>query len=221
MTEPFEVEKKCAVCGKISEHIEILSTNASGSPDLDTRPPEMERSTIDTWIQTCPLCGYCAPNISKRSKKLPEIVHGDSYQQQLNNKDFPKLANAFLCFSLIQENIGKYARAGWSAIHAAWSCDDEGFVDGAKKCREKAVILLQKAKETSQSFDRQTGGEEAIMVDLLRRSGQFEVAIKICDDGLKKGPKKIISDILQFQKILISKCDTTGHTIAEPTGDNE
>lgn len=39
MTEPFVDRKKCAVCGKISEHIEIMSTNASGSPDLDTRPP--------------------------------------------------------------------------------------------------------------------------------------------------------------------------------------
>ncbi len=217
MTTIYQVEKECAVCGKSNKYTEIGSTNTFGPLDLDTRPPEMVRSTISEWIQRCPECGYCAPDISERLEKASEIVHSDLYRQQLNNPEFPELANAFLCFSLIQESAGKYADAGWACIHAAWACDDAGSDASAQKCRKKAVTLLQKAKENGQKFAEQTGVEEAIMVDLLRRSGQFELALRICEDGLKKKPDKLISDILQFQKILIGKADVARHTVAEAT----
>ncbi|MGB9602704.1 MAG: hypothetical protein ACPMAG_07930 [Limisphaerales bacterium] len=221
MTTIFQVEKKCAVCGNSGTYAEILSTNAFGSPDLDTRPPEMERSTIDKWVQTCSLCGYCAPDISERLDNSSEVVSSDSYQQQLNNSEFPKLANAFLCFSLIQESAGKYDEAGLANVHAAWVCDDNGSDTAAQKCRLKAVTLLQKAKENGQMFAKQEGVEEAIMVDLLRRSKQFELALKICEEGLQKNPEKIISDILLFQKILISSSDTACHTIQEAIGNDK
>ena len=220
MTTIYKEEKRCALCGKSSKYPKTCSTNTFGSPDLDTRPPEMKRSTIMMWIQRCPSCGYCAPNISEWLEKSSEIVRSASYQYQLNNPEFPELANAFLCFSLIQESAGEYATAGWACIHAAWACDDAGFNANAQKCRKRAVMLLQKAKEKGQSFAEQAGAEEAIMVDLMRRSSQFELALKLCDDVLKK-TKSIIADILQFQRILISKKDVTCHTIAEAMGQNE
>lgn len=221
MTTIHETEKKCAVCGKISKHNDVLSTNAFGSPDLDTRPPQMMRSTINMWINTCPSCGYCAPDISEWIEKAPEIVRSDFYKRQLNDPEFPSIANAFLCFSLIQESAGDYAGAGWANIHAAWICDDAGYDAGAQKCRKKAVSLLEKAKEAGQKFGKQVGAEEALMTDLLRRSGQFELALKVCDDGLKKKPDKIISNILQFQKVLISKSDVACHTVAEAMGEDK
>ena len=68
MTTLDEAKKKCAVCGKISAHFEVTSTNTFGAPDLDTRPPEMMRSTMDMWVQECPSCGY----LSGGSEKLRE-----------------------------------------------------------------------------------------------------------------------------------------------------
>ena len=85
----------------------------------------------------------------------------------------------------------------------------------------KAVSLLQKARENGQRFAEQVGEEDAIMVDLLRRSGQFELALKICDEGLEKNPGKTISDILRFQKVPIRKRDVARHTVAEATGEDE
>jgi hypothetical protein len=156
------------------------------------------------WVQTCPSCGYCAPDISEGIEKLSEAISSNSCKRQLDDSEFPKLANAFLCFSLIRESAGDYVRAGWASIHSAWACDDAGHDIDAQKCWKRAVTLLQKAKQNGQIFAEQAGAEEAIIVDLLRRSGQFELALKVCDDGLKKKPAKIISDILQFQKILIT-----------------
>ena len=184
MTTTCERTRKCTVCGEKSEHTEWRSTNAFGSHDLDTRPPEMERSTIRMWVQTCPSCGYCAPTISRRIKGASEIVFSDLYQRQLNSPEFPRLVNAFLCHSLLEEHRGKYGEAGWSGIYAAWACDDAGLEIGAKKCRWRAGELLKKALERGQRFGEQRGAEEALLVDLLRRSSQFEEALKICNEGL-------------------------------------
>lgn len=210
--------EKCALCGEKNEVIMLGSSNTfGGSPDLDTRPAEMLRSTINVWIHICSSCGFCAPDISKRIEKSSELVRTDLYQQQLNSTEFPKLANAFLCYSLIQENAGDYAGAGWSCVHASWVCDDTNSEEAAQKCRKKAIGLFQKAKENSQVIDEEASTAEILIIDLLRRSRQFELALKTCDENLKKNPEKSILDVLKYEKILIKNKDSACHTIEEAT----
>ncbi len=215
MTTFVEITKKCYACNKASTHKEISSTNAFGSPDLDTRPPEMERSTIDMWIEMCPSCGYSSADISEGNEKVLDVIDTDSYQEQINSPEYPKLANAFLCFSLIQENNCEYMGAGWSSVHAAWACDDADFETGAQKCRMRAVSLFRKGKENNQKFAKQKGVEEVIIIDLLRRSSQFELAFSMCEEVLKKKPEKIISKIMKLQKILINNKDVACHLMAD------
>ncbi len=75
---------------------------------------------------------------------------------------------------------------------------------------------MQKAKEAGQKFARQVGADKALIADLLRRSGQFELALKTCNDGLNnKKSEKIILDILRYQKTLIRKRDIACHSISE------
>jgi len=59
MTTLFPQKETCFVCGNTSEHTVIGSTNAFGSPDLDLRPPEMQRSTITHRVQRCPTRATC------------------------------------------------------------------------------------------------------------------------------------------------------------------
>jgi hypothetical protein len=54
-----------------------------------------------------------------------------------------------------------------------------------------------------------------MMVDLLRHAGEFKSALRICDEGLKKNPEEIISNILRFENILLGKSYTSCHTIDE------
>jgi len=75
-----------------------------------------------------------------------------------------------------------------------------------------------KANEKGQSFGEQIGVEEALMVDLLRRTGQFEEALITCNEGLKKRLEKLIVGILEFQKLL-SKSDIACHLVSEATRD--
>jgi hypothetical protein len=216
MTTMIKEIIQCAVCGEKSEHFTVGSTNTSGSMDLDTRPPEMMRSTISMWIMVCPSCGYCSMDISKCTEKSRELVRSPAYQRQLKNPQFPDTANAFLCSSLIKEPAGQYARAGWESIHAAWVCDDSGSVLSARECRKKAVVLLQKAKEKGQSFAAAAGGSEALLTDLLRRSELFVQATKICNEGLNNSKTEaIFLEILRLQKALILKKDTACHTVSE------
>ena len=62
-------------------------------------------------------------------------------------------------------------------------------------------------QKNEQMYAQDTISELVIMVDLLRRSCQFEKALKLCEDELKNKPKKMISDVLQFQKEIINKSD--------------
>lgn len=127
MTTLYHEKKRCAVCGAQHEYTSIGSTNAFGSPDLDTRPPEMQRSTIFAWVQRCPKCGFCASNISKASDQAISVIRSEAYHEQLSDPSMPELANSFLCKSIIDETAGDYGSAAWSLIHAAWVCDDEAI----------------------------------------------------------------------------------------------
>lgn len=75
MTTTVPHHSVCGVCGGISEQTGLQSTNAFGSPDLDLRPPEMERSTMCYWVQTCPQCGYCASDIAEKLQRSSGLLN--------------------------------------------------------------------------------------------------------------------------------------------------
>jgi len=219
MTTLREETKECAVCGNKSIHVEIISTKALGASDLDARPPEPERSTIQNWIQRCPTCGYCAPDIARGDKEMANIIQSSDYRKQLRNPDYPDLANSFLCWTLIQEEETQYKIAGWTAVKAAWACDDAGYLGVAQDCRKRAILLLEMARQKGQWFADNAGTEEALIVDLLRRSGQFERAMQLCEDRLAMKPDTFIRKILNYQKQLIRKGDSDSHSTSEIVGD--
>ncbi|MBN2254321.1 MAG: hypothetical protein JW736_01295 [Deltaproteobacteria bacterium] len=218
MTTLQEETKKCAVCGNQSVHMEIISTKALGASDLDARPPEPERSSIRHWIQRCPVCGYCAPDIARGDKEMANIIQSADYRKQLKSSDYPELANSFLCWTLIQEEESQYKIAGWTAVKAAWACDDAGAADAARECRRRAITLLEMARQKGQWFADNAGTEEAVIVDLHRRSGQFEQAMKLCEERLAMQPDSFIVRIMNYQKQLIGKKDVDCHSTSEISG---
>jgi hypothetical protein len=216
MTTILPKDRKCALCNRSSRQIVIGSTNTLGKyPDLDTRPPEMMRSTIQWWVQTCPSCGFCNSDISEFIGKADIVVKTEKYQKQLNDQKYIKLANAFLCQAMIHEANNEYREAGWACIHAAWACDDVGSEDCSRECRQRALLFIEKTRQLNQKFTSQDGAEAAIIVDLLRRSGQFDLALKKCDEALKTRRDSNISKVLSLERILIGERDLRCHTISE------
>lgn len=209
MTRIFPVEKACFVCGQKSSYTVIGSTNQLRPPDLDTRPGEMMRSTLPYWVQECPDCGYCAPDISAGPLIAADVIESEPYLAQKRDKRYPELANSFLCWALIQEQDEDYSGAGWAAVHAAWACDDEPMAEAAVHCRRKALVLFQQAE----TFARGPGAEEAIIADLLRRSHQFDQVAAVCRAGLAKDPPKQIAALLQLQQKLARQEDAGSHPV--------
>ena len=215
MTTIFKGKVICGICGKKSEHDIIGSTHEFGSPDLDTRPPAGMRYTINTWVQRCPHCGYCASNIEDVSKYADSIINNQEYQFQLESDEYPELASSFLCKAMLEKTNRDLVQAIWSTIHAAWACDDSGDSKSGKKCRIKAVGLIKDLGPSRQTISDEPEADIAITVDLLRRAEQFDEALQVIE--LKQGVfrNEIIRNILEFQKELISRYDTSCHTINE------
>jgi len=220
MTTIFPEPKECFVCKHISEFIELGSTNVFGSPDLDTRPPEMERSTISYWIQICPNCFYSAPDISKGDPRIRDIVESEEYKKIGRDLDFPDKTAGFICHSHIMDRIGNFEEAAWACLHAAWYCDDDEMELAAGLCREKAVVAFQKAREYDDTLlSVPEGAFDALLVDLLRRRPNLPDAGDYCVAALERQPDDLILKILLFQKDLIIQRDKGCYTIEDAIQD--
>lgn len=219
MTTIYEKKAECAVCGAESSYRGIGSTNSFGSSDLDTRPPEMMRSTMFAWVQRCPKCGYCASDVSKSAPQAASMVRSPEYTRQLSDPAYPELANSFLCKALLDNHVEDYAAAAWSLIHAAWACDDRNRDGLAKACRSRAADMFKRALNTGQKVAEQSGVETAIQVDLLRRAGRFNEARQLIHEQRPEITEEIILKILTFQENLIAKGDEACHNISEGPGE--
>jgi len=155
--------------------------------------------------------------VSEASDVAAAVVRREDYQAQLKDRDFPYLANLFLCWSIIQEAAGDYAGAGWAAMQAAWACDDGGpeYAQAAMRCRRRAVELFTEAREHGQTFAAEPGAEEAILTDLLRRSGRFAEAEEMIAQGLAKNPPSTLRCVLLYQRQLCRQRDIAAHTVQE------
>jgi len=215
MTTLHKKKVRCSVCGSESEYAGIGSTNAFGSADLDTRPPEMERSTIFAWVHRCPECGYCASDVSAPRAEAAAVVSKNEYKTQLGDPTYPELANSFLCKAMVDQGFKDYYAATWALIHAAWACDDSDHENQATMCRKRAADMLIKAEEHGQQVAEQEGASTAILADLLRRSGRLEQARQVIATRRGGITEDIIAQILDFQAILLDRNDMTCHTFAE------
>ena len=98
MTMIYDKTKECVICGAQGEFGWILSTNKFGLPDLDLRPPEMYRSTINLWIQRCHGCGFCAPDISEKGvliKTVKRLFDKTNTSTSLTTLPFSRLPTHF------------------------------------------------------------------------------------------------------------------------------
>lgn len=207
---------KCSICEKESLQGLVCSTNTFGAPDLDFRPPEMQRGTMPYWVQRCPGCGYCAADISAENTTAKDIIQTKVYKDQLKNKSYPKLANSFLCQSMILESAKALNTAAWAVMHAAWVCDDAKKKDAMRELRIRAAGLFRKALDMGQEIMEGEPEDMLVIIDALRRAGEFEEAVKECDECLQL--EYHISEVGQaykFEKQLIAIKDTTCHTFED------
>jgi len=221
MTTVFDKEVRCYLCSAENKFTGIGSTNTTGSSDLDTRPPEMARSTIFALVQRCPECGFCASDLAAPRPGAADVVSTKEYKRQLHDPKYPGLANSFLCQALIDSACGEFSAATWALIHAAWVCDDSGRPDQAVVSRQRAAGMLAVAEEHGQQIAKPEGASTVILADLLRRSGRLDDARRTIAARGDMSIEDSIVRILDFQTALIDKKDMLCHTIAEAFAEEE
>lgn len=187
------VNCKCAVCGKESEYMVLRSTNTFGGyQDLDTRPPEMKRSTMHLWIQECPECGYVSGEVSDETSITSEYLRSDEYLSCNNISFKSELAQRFYRYYMINMRDDNVEDAFFAALHSAWASDDKEDRNNSIRCRNHCLDLADKMEEY---LDKNT---IAVMKsDLLRRNGQFDKVIEIYEN-LNLGDE-LLDAIIKFQ----------------------
>lgn len=220
MTTYAFLNQICPACGNTFEYQSLASTNSFGSPDLDLRPPPMHRNTMHTWVVRCHQCDCCFKPDSESNDLNVGIIDTEEYKQLRKNQTLPELAKDFMCLGMLQ----KYPDGKITALlHAAWVCDDEELELQANTCRKKAYEILAKNYETGlyQHCADYIGNpkQELIVLDLLRRSQNFELAqqkidkVKVAIGKSTDDDKKVMLDVLRFQAKKIGKRDDRTYTI--------
>lgn len=190
----------CSFCGNSSTQHLLGSTNSFGRPDLDTRPPEMMRSTMHLWLQECPHCGYVAKDLAQPPHASARLYCGESGWRGNPYHDYPALARQFLKLADLQEGVGHTLEAAWSALRAAWACDDDGNDHLAISCRQQAIGYFTRTLGKVRLFPEEAGAMEALFADIHRRAGDFDGAIHWADLGLEQSPASAVTAILYFQR---------------------
>ncbi len=217
MTTIFQEDVNCGLCGCRQIVTEIGSTSSFGAMDLDTRPPEMRRSTMAYWVHECEECGFVAAEFGKSVATDAKRVATTEYRQALERVDRDRLASRFVCRALLEEAAGDLVSAGWRRLHAAWACDDADQAGEARVQRLAALDLFQRARARGERAVKSVaGGDEVLFADLARRAGEFGRAFEFCAIGLAlREVPAFVSSLLKFEQSLVRARDVGRHTVAE------
>lgn len=208
------VDRKCAVCGTVNTLIEVTNNDKSEFHDLDSRPEEPYRSTMENWVQACSNCMYCSESIEEAKPGARALVSDEDYSKQFRSSLYPALANKFICQGIIDERIGRYPKAGWAYLHAAWVCDDRKH-EAARELRLRAVSCFEQAMMKGERIIDERGGPGVMIIDVLRRAKDFERARDYVEIGKRKEEDEMITRLIRFEELLIKNKDTVRHTVQE------
>lgn len=200
---------KCCKCGKENSVAAIASTNSFGSPDLDLRPPEMQRSTMGLWLHECTECGYVNPTISDDNGIEKDFLSSTKYTECDGVNFENKLATKFYKFYLSMLEMKNIEDAYIALLHTAWCCDDRDDAVNAKKCRLKMTELFKEFSVESQNNENNI----ARHADVMRRAGLFDEVINTFSDF--KSSETIIQDVIQYQLKLSKEKDDSCHRVEE------
>ena len=204
MSKIISIKRKCVMCGKESEQIEIMSTSSFGAPDLDLRPPQMQRSTMAFWVQKCPYCNYSAASIEKEKNITKEFLESDDYKTCEGNDFENDLVVKFYQAYMIAKEIKNFDNAFNFIKYAAWTFDDLKDYKNASICRLKAIDLLSKIENKDTNI-------KIVEIDMLRRASEYDKAIDFI--SRIKTNEELIQQILDFENKKCIEKDNKCYTV--------
>ena len=208
MTRIAQETVKCSVCGKESKQPALLSSNTSGSMDLDARPPEMQRSTMPCWVSECPHCGYVASSLENPIRCDAEFLKTAEYRNFSGAPPVSELAQRFVRRARISLREANYARAFWDYLHAAWASDDKKDATWQIELRILALQMMEKFGDQDMNDHYRI-----IRADLLRKTRQFGRLLQEYEHVRLEND--LLHKILQFQIVKAKNKDTATYTVKD------
>ena len=166
---------KCSVCGKTSQHPVLVSSSQFGYQDMDTRPSELYRYTMNTWLMECPYCGYVAGNIEDELAIDRDFLESDRYKRCDGIEFKSGLSKIFYKRYLIECEQSDDRGVYHALLYCAWTCDDGHDEENSELTRRLAVEAANKIIE---SADDDVDSYIVMKADLLRRIGDFDRVIE-------------------------------------------
>ena len=205
----------CSICGWKSIFPVVISMYMEGlPPDLDGRPSKNEELPhINCWVQRCPNCGYCAGDLGESNPQAKTVIETAEYKEQLNDRDYPSLANFFLCKAMVDNVSGNLVDRTWSFIYAAWACDDDKKDDQAVLCRRRAAESLEATVRSGKKIVDQYEMNAIILIDLFRRSNQMANAKKLIECMIGNVTDREIKLIVDYERVLVQNRDVKRRTV--------
>ena len=202
MTTLFRSMKTCGCCGKKTMILEVGSTNAFGSCDLDMRPPEMQRSAIFRCLQSCEHCGYAAWDLEEKMPPSDELKALLSAKIGTRDQLFERAAK-------IAELKGKAkADVRYLYLVAAWAADDRKDAATATALRKKILALVSPKEKIPPEWLLQ-------LTDIARRAGEKETATALLNRLEQCEIEPLLKSIAEFQKKLLAADDTSCYTVEQ------
>jgi hypothetical protein len=153
--------------------------------------------------------------VSKANDRTAALVKSQEYKDQIKNMRYNPLADIFLCKALVEIENGNFLGATWSRIYAAWIEDDEEDHLEAFLCRRLAVDTFVQAVKNHTVVTEDVEHDAALLVDLLRRSGQLTKARKVILNNFFKVTSMDVINILNYQMYLIEDKDIKCRSLGE------
>lgn len=168
------------------------------SPDLDLRPGEPTRSTLQLWVQTCEGCGAIATDLSLLPPDSVELVESEAY---LDLHARPETATPFLRAAM----ICRPGDQSGALLQAAWAADDANDDEAARHYRT----------ESAATWGEPDGIESALrLIDVLRRAGLLQAAEECAGVIALDAVDDRSQAILTYQRARIAEGDTGRHMMS-------
>ena len=193
MTQIFPATITCPICKNDFEIYMLASTNQMGAPDLDLRPPEMARSTMNTWTHECPHCTYVSSDFEKTPEIKMDFLETDIYRNCDNLNFKSHQSEIFYRQYLLSLDIKERF---YALLHCAWACDDAQDEKNAFLMRNMCldyVDLLEKNDDLiimKADIMRRSNHFDDLIIEYSTKSFENDIHNKICDFQLEKALKK-------------------------------
>lgn len=183
----------CVVCGAPAQP-RFRAPQPETAPDLDMRPGEPARSTLEQWLRVCRRCGTAAPDLAD----LPPAARDLVPTLQADPSLF--LRHAALCGAL-----GDATGRAEAILQAAWAADDLGDDATAAALRRQVAELWAGVPATETRLRR---------LDVLRRTGDWEEAGSLADALAREALDEVPRAVVAFQRARIAARDAGRHMIS-------